>query len=96
MAEVFSFEPKGLPGWRVFKDPANWLGSPECCWWYQRPADVPHTFMWDEAAQDHVIPEFNDWAGGPRKSAKGAVAAAHQHKEWACEKMARIAAAKEV
>lgn len=80
--ETYGFEPHGLPGWRVFKDPSAWAGSPENCWWFSRPADVPHSFSWSDETQSHSVPVLNDWAEGPRKTAKGAVAAAHAHAEW--------------
>jgi hypothetical protein len=85
---VGGFEPRGLPGYRVFRDPAAWSGCPDNCWWFTRPSDVPHAFEWDDATQDHTRPVFNDWAEGPRKTAKGAVAAAHQHHEWTTRKLA--------
>lgn len=85
------FEPHGLPGWRVFRDP-KWAGSQHGDWFFSRPADVPHTFEWDGATRDHTAPVFNDWAEGPRKTAKGAVAAAHAHAEWVRAKFPKEAA----
>jgi hypothetical protein len=82
------FEPKGLPGYRVFQD--QYTGR----WWFRRPAGVPHSFAWDEATQDHTCPIYNDWEEGPRATASGAVAAAHQFDAWVREKMAAIAQGK--
>lgn len=87
------FEPNGLPGYRVFRDP-KWAGSQYGDWWFTLPADVPSTFDWDEATKDHTTPVYRDWAIGPRKTAKGAVAAAHKHAEWAAEQMERAACAR--
>lgn len=81
------FEPHGLPGYRIFQDP-KWSGSPHGDWFYTRPADVPRTFEFDEATNDHTRPVFNDWATGPRKTAKGAVAEAHKHDRWVKDRLA--------
>lgn len=84
------FEPNGLPGYRVFRDP-NWAGNRFGDWFFTTPADVPQGFDWEEATKDHTKPVYRDWAIGPRKTAKGAVAAAHQHNEWAALQMERSA-----
>lgn len=89
-AQTPGFEPHGLPGYRVFRDP-KWVGSQFGDWFFTHPADVPQVFDWEEATKDHTTPVYRDWAMGPRKTAKGAVAFAHQHDRWAREQLERAA-----
>lgn len=77
------FEPRGLPGYRVFQDRD---GS----WWFKRPSHVPHSFDWDDDTQSHTVPVFNDWALGGAWSASGCVAAAHRHDAWAKTQMGTL------
>lgn len=84
------FEPAGLPGYRVFRDP-QWAGSRFGDWFFTAPEGVIASLEWDEETKGHNKPVFNDWAKGPRKTAKGAVAFAHQHDRWAQEQAERIA-----
>jgi hypothetical protein len=73
------FEPRDLPGWWVARDD----GPRSRGWVFLPPANFPNAFSWSDAAQDHVVPVLNDWAGpysGPNCStASQAVAAAHKH-----------------
>jgi hypothetical protein len=81
MAKDYGFEPRGLPGWRVFLQ-SDRFGTR---WVFSTPADFPQSFSWDEQRQDHTTPIFRDWLGpfsGPEcTTAKAAVAAAHHHFE---------------
>jgi hypothetical protein len=79
------FEPRALPGYLIFQD--RLTGD----WCFLRPADVPYAFGWSDETQSHSVPEFNDWWGGGRKTAKGALAAAFEHDRWTRDKLHLIA-----
>lgn len=84
----YGFEPRGLPGWRVFLE-RDRFGSR---WVFTRPADFPRTFSWSDETQDHTLPVFDDWRGpyvGPEcKTAGAAVAAAHRFRQRILDHMA--------
>jgi hypothetical protein len=68
------FNPAGLPDYTLRQEVGQ---RGEMGWSVYTTA--PFTFAWNEATQRHDVPEFRDWSVAWSRTAKGAVAAAHNH-----------------